>query len=129
MEGSAEPSREIKDLAASFQKSVIDALAGIAEKQAIDLGARTLIVAGGVASNTALRDACKSIGERLDIPVYFPSRHLSTDNAAMIAAAGYFHLDRGETSDLDMTADVSMRLQNLENEDAALRRSKVRYRL
>ena len=47
----------------------------------------------------------------------------------MIAAAGYFYLRRGESSDLEMTADVSMRLQNLENEDAELRANKVRYRL
>jgi N6-L-threonylcarbamoyladenine synthase len=124
-----EPSPELKDLAASFQASVIDALAGTTEKQAIQLEARTLIVAGGVASNNELREACRSIGERLDIPVYFPSRHLSTDNAAMIAAAGFFHLKNGEASGFEMTADVSMRLQNLDNPDAELKRRKVRYRL
>jgi hypothetical protein len=47
----------------------------------------------------------------------------------MIAAAGHFHLERGERGDLRMTADVSMRLQNYENEDAELKRKKVRYRL
>ena len=88
-----------------------------------------MIVAGGVASNSALRKAALATGSRLGIPVYFPSRHLSTDNAAMIAAAGYFHLYRGERSDLAMTADVTLRLQNLENPDAELRRRKVRYRL
>ena len=124
-----DPSPELKDLAASFQASVIDALAGTTEKQAMQLGARTLIVAGGVASNNALREACRSIGERLHIPVYFPSRHLSTDNAAMIAAAGYFHLRNGELSGFDMTADVSLRLQNLDNPDAELKKRKVRYRL
>ena len=127
--GSAEPSREIKDLAASFQSAVVGALVSTTEKQARELGARTLIVAGGVASNSALREAALATGSRLGIPVYSPSRHLSTDNAAMIAAAGYFHLYRGETSDLKMTADVTLRLQNLENPDAELRRRKVRYRL
>jgi N6-L-threonylcarbamoyladenine synthase len=124
-----EPGKEIKDLAASFQAAVVGALVSTTERQARELGARTLIVAGGVASNSALRDATTAAGSRLGIPVYFPSRHLSTDNAAMIAAAGYFHLDRGETSDLAMTADVTLRLQNLENPDAELRRRKVRYRL
>ena len=124
-----QPSQDLKDLAASFQRSVIDSLASTVENQSDVYGAKTLIVAGGVASNSALRQACESVGQRIDIPVYFPSRHLSTDNAAMIAAAGYFHLLRGETSDLGMTADVSMRLQNLDNEDAALRDRKVRYRL
>ena len=99
------------------------------EKLAIEQKPKTIIVAGGVACNNALREAAETVGERLNLPVYFPSKHLSTDNAAMIAAAGYFHLERGEQSNLRMTADVSMRLQNLENEDAELRRKKVRYRL
>ena len=122
-------SQQIKDLAASFQKAVVGSLVDTTERQARELNARTLIVAGGVASNSALRDAAVTAAKRLDIPVYFPSRHLSTDNAAMIAAAGYFHLRRGEAAGLDMTADVTMRLQNLDNPDAELRRRKVRYRL
>ncbi len=75
------------------------------------------------------RKASEAVGEKLNLPVYFPSKHLSTDNAAMIAAAGYFHLQRGERSDLRMTADVSMRLQKFENEDGELKKMKVRYRL
>ena len=125
----AEPDQQIKDLAASFQAAVVSALVQTTRSQAVELGTRTLIVAGGVASNTPLREATAAIGSELDIPVYFPSRHLATDNAAMIAAAGYFHLIRGDRSDLAMTADVTMRLQNTGNEDATLRRSKVRYRL
>lgn len=124
-----EASQPIKDLAASFQKAVVGSLVDTTERQARELRARTLIVAGGVASNSALREAAQSVANRLGIPVYFPSRHLSTDNAAMIAAAGYFHLKNGERSGLEMTADVTMRLQNLENPDAELRRRKVRYRL
>ncbi len=124
-----EPTQEIKDLAASFQASVVGALVDTTARQAKELGARTLIVAGGVASNTALRASAKQAAERLNIPVYFPSPHLSTDNAAMIAAAGSFHLERGETSGTEMTADVTMRLQNLDNRDGELRHRKVRYRL
>ena len=124
-----EPDQEIRDLAASFQHSVVNALIDTTERQAKELGAKTLIVAGGVASNRALRDSAESAARRLGIPVYFPSRHLSTDNAAMIAAAGYFHLLNGEKSGLDLTADITLRLQNFENPDADLRRSKVRYRL
>jgi N6-L-threonylcarbamoyladenine synthase len=125
----AEPDQAIKDLAASFQSSVVGALVDTTERQATELGARTMIVAGGVASNSALREAATRSAARLGIPVYFPSRHLSTDNAAMIAAAGYFHLQSGQKADIDLTADVTMRLQNLENPDAELRRRKVRYRL
>lgn len=124
-----EPGQEIRDLAASFQATVVKSLSGTMEKMARELGPKTLIVAGGVACNGSLRDAAADAGRRLDIPVYFPSRHLSTDNAAMIAAAGYFHLMRGEEAGMRMTADVTMRLQNFENEDLELRKSKVRYRL
>jgi N6-L-threonylcarbamoyladenine synthase len=123
------PSQQIKDIAASFQATVIKSLIGTTEKMAAEYQPKTLIVAGGVACNNALREAAQKLGEKLNLPVYFPSKHLSTDNAAMIAAAGFFHLQRGETSDLRMTADVSMRLQNLDNEDAELKRKKVRYRL
>jgi N6-L-threonylcarbamoyladenine synthase len=63
------------------------------------------------------------------VPAYFPSKPLSTDNAAMIAAAGYFHLMRGESADLRMTADISLRLQNLDVEEPKLRQQKVHYRL
>ncbi len=124
-----DPPQEIRDLAASFQKAVVRALVSTLEKLAVELRPRTLIVAGGVACNLSLQEAAAAAGKRLGVPVYFPSKHLSTDNAAMIAAAGHFYLKSGQTSDLRMTADISMRLQNLENEDDELRRRKVRYRL
>ena len=123
------PTQAIKDVAASFQATVVKSLTGTMEKLARELNPKTLIVAGGVACNGALREAAEKVGAKLNIPVYFPSKHLSTDNAAMIAAAGYFHLQNGEQSNLRMTADVSLRLQNFENEDAELKRKKVRYRL
>lgn len=120
-----EPTQEIKDLAASFQAAVVKALVGTMEKLAVDIAPKTLIVAGGVACNHALRVAAAMTGEKLEIPVYFPSKHLSTDNAAMIAAAGYFHILKGRTSDLKMTADVTMRLQNAGQESLG----KVSYRV
>ena len=121
--------QNIADLAASFQASVVDSLVGTMAKQAFELSPKTLIVAGGVACNLALRDAAEIAAGRLRIPVYFPSKHLSTDNAAMIAAAGHARLRRGATSGLDMTADVTLRLQNLGDQDAELRRKKVKYKL
>jgi N6-L-threonylcarbamoyladenine synthase len=127
--GNGEISQEIKDLCASFQYTAIKILTKSIEKLAEEYQPKTLIVAGGVACNEALRQATKIIADNLQIPVYFPSKHLSTDNAAMIAAAGYFHLKRGETSDLTMSADVTIRLQNVENEEDMLKRNKVRYRL
>ena len=124
-----EPTRDICDVAAGFQSTVVGSLVGTMEKVALELRPRTLILAGGVACNTPLREASTRAAERLGIPVYFPSRHLSTDNAAMIAAAGHAHLLRGEIADLAMTADVTLRLQNFQNEDIDLRSKRVKYRL
>jgi len=119
----------IIDLAASFQKTVVRMLVRTMEKAARELEPKTLIVAGGVACNKVLIGESRLMAERLSTSVYFPSKHLSTDNAAMIAAAGYSHLMHGESSDMEMTADISMRLQNFENEDAELKRKHVRYRI
>ncbi len=127
--GDEAPSQEIKDLAASFQSVVVRSLTGTMERLAGEYRPRTLIVAGGVACNNALREASREAATRLGVPVYFPSPHLSTDNAAMIAAAGTVKLQAGERADLDLNADVSLRLQNVDVEDDALRRSRVRYRL
>ena len=127
--GEHEPAQEIRDLAAGFQAAVIKQLIGTTERLASELLPKTLIVAGGVACNKALQKAAQSLAARLQIPVYVPNAHLSTDNAAMIAAAGNFHLKRGTRADLTLKADVSMRLQNIEVEDDALRLAHVRYRL
>ena len=124
-----EPSQAIKDLAASFQSVVVRSLVGTTERLANEYHPKTLIVAGGVACNGALRDASREAAERLGIPVYFPSAHLSTDNAAMIAAAGTVKLQAGERAGFDLNADVTLRLQNVDNEEDALRKAKVRYRL
>jgi N6-L-threonylcarbamoyladenine synthase len=122
------PSSQIKDIAASFQKTVVKSLMNNVAKLADEHAPRTLVVAGGVACNSALRAAAAKFGESRGLPIYFPSRHLSTDNAAMIAAAGYARLIRGERADAQMTADVTLRLQNIATEDSP-RRGKVRYRL
>ena len=119
-----EPSQGIKDLAASFQSVVVRSLVGTMERVADEYQPSTLIVAGGVACNGALREASRQAAERFAIPVYFPSLHLSTDNAAMIAAAGTAKLNAGERAGLDLNADVTLRLQNLDVEDDELRRAK-----
>ncbi len=94
-----------------------------------EYGPRSLIVSGGVACNGALRDAASETAARLNILALFPSRHLSTDNAAMIAAAGTVKLEAGERAGFDLNADVTLRLQNLDNQEQALREAGVRYRL
>lgn len=123
------PSQAIKDVAASFQSVVIRSLVGTMEKVAEELQPRTIIVAGGVACNKALREASEKAATRLGAPVYFPSPHLSTDNAAMIAAAGTVKLRAGERADLDLNADVSLRLQNVGLEEEAQKRAGARYKL
>jgi N6-L-threonylcarbamoyladenine synthase len=123
-----EPSQAVKDLAASFQDVVIRSLVGTTERLAAEHRPRTLILGGGVASNEALRQAAREAGARLGVPVYFPSRHLSTDNAAMIAAAGTVKLIAGERAGLDLDADVSLRLQNIGVEEDARARGHIHYR-
>lgn len=124
-----EPSQAIKDLAASFQSVVVRSLVGTTERLAKEYRPQTLIVAGGVACNGALREAASAAAERLGIAAYFPSPHLSTDNAAMIAAAGTVKLQAGMRDGFELNADVTLRLQNVDNEEDALRKAKVRYRL
>ncbi|HUE80525.1 MAG TPA: tRNA (adenosine(37)-N6)-threonylcarbamoyltransferase complex transferase subunit TsaD [Pyrinomonadaceae bacterium] len=124
-----EPSHAIKDLAASFQDVVVRSLVGTTERVGRDYNPRTLIVAGGVACNSALREAAAASANRLGVPAHFPSRHLSTDNAAMIAAAGTARLLAGDRAGLALNADVTLRLENIERQDEALRKAGVRYRL
>jgi tRNA N6-adenosine threonylcarbamoyltransferase len=129
VENGGEPSQGIKDLAASFQHVVVESLVKTMERIAEEYYPRTLIVAGGVACNGKLREVCREMAKELELPVYFPSPHLSTDNAAMIAAAGTVKLLAGERSNLDLNADVTLRLQNVDLEEEAKKRAGVRYRL
>jgi len=95
-------------LLASFQHAAITELLTRAAAAAESFGARALIVAGGVACNTGLRAAARRA--RLPYPVYFPSPGLSTDNAAMIAAAAFPKLERGEFAALDTGAHANLAL-------------------
>jgi N6-L-threonylcarbamoyladenine synthase len=77
------------DLIASFQRAIVDDLVSKTLEAAEQTASSTLLVTGGVAANSALREGFEERGAQCGIPVYFPSRPLSTDNAAMIAAAAY----------------------------------------
>jgi N6-L-threonylcarbamoyladenine synthase len=96
------------DLLASFQHTVIEELLRRAARSIEDLGARSLIVSGGVASNAGLRAAAREAG--LPCPVYFPTPALSTDNAAMIAAAAFPKLRAHEFSGFDLKAQANLTL-------------------
>src|SRR5947209_16779539 len=97
-----------RDLLASFQHAVIHELLTRAAASAEQIDARTLIVSGGVACNSGLRVAAADA--RLPYPVYFPSFGLSTDNAAMIAAAAFPKLHRKEFAGFDVAAQANLAL-------------------
>ena len=98
------------DLLASFQRTVVDELLrrAVAAADRVE-GVRSLIVSGGVACNSGLRDAVNM--HAVGIPVYFPSRALSTDNAVMIAAAAFPKFRAGEFADLGVAAEPSLELR------------------
>ena len=98
------------DLVASFQRAVINDLVDRTLAAAEKLGVSCVLVTGGVAANSLLRERFASSAERSGLRVFFPSLELSTDNAAMIAAAGYFKLNAGDRADSSLTAHASFPL-------------------
>ena len=102
--------RQTLDLIASFQGSMVDDLVSKTLAAARDHDAATLFVTGGVAANNELRQAFEREAAQEGLPVYFPSRPLSTDNAAMIAAAAYPKFLRRDFAPADLSAEASLSL-------------------
>ncbi|HEY4683248.1 MAG TPA: tRNA (adenosine(37)-N6)-threonylcarbamoyltransferase complex transferase subunit TsaD [Candidatus Acidoferrales bacterium] len=98
------------DLVASFQKSVVDDLVTRTLDAAEEYDTRTVLVSGGVAANRLLRATFEQECRIRGLRVYFPSRHLSTDNAAMIAAGAYPKFLSRNFADLELNADASLPL-------------------
>lgn len=89
----------VNNLAASFQACAVDVLFSKTMKAAREFNVKAIVVAGGVSANRALRDAFQGQNE---FPVHIPPLSLCTDNAAMIAAAGYYHFINGQVDPLDL---------------------------
>ena len=101
--------QEIADVAASFQAVVVDVLRIKMRRAIQQTGAKTLVLGGGVAANSALRDAAHALAARLGCTLRLPEMRFCLDNAAMIAGLGYHYLRAGKTDDLDLAAHATVR--------------------
>ena len=100
----------VPDLCASFQNAVVDVLVSRAAAATKEFGYKKLAIAGGVASNSALRAGMKAACEKAGIEFYYPSPIFCTDNAAMIGAAGYYEYINGVRAGWDLNAVPNLKL-------------------
>lgn len=98
------------DVAASFQKAVVDVLVDHGRMAARELGLDKLALAGGVAANSSLREAMEAACREDGVELYVPSPIYCTDNAAMIGVAAHYEFQRGVRSGLDLNAIPNLRL-------------------
>ncbi len=98
----------LPDLAASFQKTVVDQLAGHLLRAAEDTGAKTLVLAGGVSANSGLRSRMEAECRRRGLALYRPPLELCGDNAAMVGAQAYYEYRAGVRAGLDLNAAATM---------------------
>lgn len=99
------------DVACSFQKSAVGVMTENVEKALLKTGLKTVVIAGGVASNKHLREEMEKVGEKHGVNVIYPPLRLCTDNAAMIGACAYNLIKEGKgraSLDLDASASVSL---------------------
>jgi len=106
----ADPEGVVRDLVASFQRSVVTALLRGVERAATASRPRSLLLTGGVAANRQLREEATKLAASLGLPLFMPPIELSTDNAAMIGAAGFLAFRRGERLGWDANATAQLPL-------------------
>jgi N6-L-threonylcarbamoyladenine synthase len=104
--------RDVADIAASFQAAAVKMLVRKTAKAAVRLGVTRVVLTGGVAANTALREGLAAAASDHGLRLHVPPRHLCTDNAAMIAAAGTARLLAGERAGMDLNAVPDLRLDS-----------------
>ncbi len=102
--------QSVLDLAAGFQGAIIDQLLDRVEKARHDHDVRSVHISGGVSCNRTLRHTFTEFFRPRNLPVYYPHPSLTTDNAAMIAAAGYLRLRHGESDAWDLAPDPNLAL-------------------
>lgn len=101
----------LADIAASFQAAVVDVLVNKCLLALSQQNVQRIAVAGGVACNSRLRAELKRRAGEEEVELFYPSPLMCTDNAAMIAAAGHFHLEHGQRSSLDLNAVANISLE------------------
>ncbi len=104
------PDAAVAELAYGFQESVVDVLSSKTLRAAEEIGARTIVVGGGVAANSVLRTRIENEAEERGIRVIVPRPGLCTDNASMIGAAGFYRARAGARAGADLAAKPSLKL-------------------
>ncbi len=100
----------VEDVVASFQEAVLDVLVEKSFRLLKEREQKILVISGGVSANDGLRKRMEERGAKEDVRIYYPEKILSTDNAAMIASAGYFRYKKGECSELSMQVTSNLGL-------------------
>ena len=101
--------QQVADIAASFQQAVVDTLAIKLRRAIQQTGAKTILLGGGVAANSALRDTIQALADKLGCSLRKPAMKYCTDNAAMIAGLGFHYLQAGQLADLRLSATATVR--------------------
>lgn len=91
-----------EDITASFQSAVVDVLVRKVEWAIVKKGIKRVALSGGVSANSELRKRMKEMAEEREIELYLPSIQFCTDNAAMIAVAGYYHFKAGNITNMNL---------------------------
>lgn len=98
----------VNDLGASFLNAVVSSLESHTEKAIVQQKSKTLVLAGGVSANSMLRQRMTELAEKHNVKIYFPELSLCGDNAAMVAAQGYYEFMAGKRADMSLNAAATM---------------------